>query len=355
MSSQPAFDDDHDHDVHDHLDDSADRDKVESARSEEASHDDSDDHGSRHADEWRDSGPVPPLVSRSVVRDSYAFTIVDGVVVSVSEMDDDGTLNAELPERHEFYKVEGATVVKTEVKVNGQEVTRYALAPDGFYVKESSQWAASVGVRGQKKDVYANKPDTYTFELVDGVVASVTKTDDDGAVKVLVPDVNETYAFDGTDIIKSELHSNGQELTRFVLNSEGVYVKASEQWLPGSAQPGKAAAPVLSTVMDYEGSDLDDTIAVSPTQSATGGAGADQFVIRDAGHLWIDDFSPSDRDQVVFDTGLGLQSVDQLIRYVTDVRTVGQDFVVEFGADISITIVGGVSSGIDWGDVVVLS
>lgn len=293
--------------------------------------------------------------NRSITNDAYAFHVVDGRVISVSEVDHDGSVDTELAERNELYTFDGTTVIKTELKLFGQEVTRYALNTDGFYIKESSEWISSAYLINQPYSYYTNKPDTYKFNFVDGAIASITETEDDGSTKFEIPEANETFTYDGTDIIKSQVYASGQELTRFVLNSDGLYVKTSEQWVLNSDNVSSIATPVLIEVLDYEGSELDDNIAVTLTQSAIGGTGADKFVIRDLGHMLIDDFNSGESDLLVFDTGLGLQSVDQLISFVTNVDIVGENLVVEFGSDISITIVGAVNSEIDWGDVIVLS
>ena len=86
------------------------------------------------------------------------------------------------------------------------------------------------------------------------------------------------------------------------------------------------------------------------------GHGADDFIIREAAHLRIADFnSLDDHDSLVFDTGLGLTSIAQLASFVTDLHHDGQDFIVHFGDDVSITLVGVQPDQISWDDVSVMS
>ena len=90
-------------------------------------------------------------------------------------------------------------------------------------------------------------------------------------------------------------------------------------------------------------------------EDCRGGQGADDFVIRDITHLRIGDFHSSEHDVLVFDTGLGLASKEQLASYVTESHHDGQSFIVHFGADVSITLVGVGPGQISWDDVSISS
>jgi hypothetical protein len=205
------------------------------------------------------------------------------------------------------------------------------------------------------KRKHTDSPDLYSFTIVGGQVVSIAETEDFGRVEVKTPSVNETYSVSGSEIIKTEFHTNGQELTRYTLNADGVYIKASKQWNPSGTSRSDVVQPQITEVLSYDATDMDDLVAVSVTQSALGGTGADRFVVRELGHLVIDDFDHTENDRLVFDTGLGLSSVEHLAHYVTAVRSVGDDLVIEFGQGVSIQIVGGLSRGIDASDVLVLS
>ena len=198
-------------------------------------------------------------------------------------------------------------------------------------------------------------PDVYSFTVVNGKVVSVTETEDGGRAEVRAPSANEVYTISGQDIIKTEPHRNGQELTRFIQNIDGQYVKASKQWSAPSEAPADLSLPQITQPLTYSHTDADDLVAVSVTQSALGGVGADHFVFTELGHLIIDDFDRNEHDLLVFDTGLGLLSLEHLVQLVTAVSSLGDDLIFEFGQGVSIQIVGGVTQGVDAGDVLVLS
>ncbi len=82
---------------------------------------------------------------------------------------------------------------------------------------------------------------------------------------------------------------------------------------------------------------------------------ADDFIIKHAGHFRIEDFHNDQGDQLVFDTGYGLVSREQLMSFVTDMHFQGDDFIVNFGDSASITLVGVHQAQISFDDVVVLS
>lgn len=82
---------------------------------------------------------------------------------------------------------------------------------------------------------------------------------------------------------------------------------------------------------------------------------ADDFVIRHATHIRIEDFHSSERDQLVFETGYGIITTEQLMSFVTDMHFTENDFVVNFGGAASITLVGVHEGQISLDDIVVLS
>ncbi|SFN25161.1 hypothetical protein [Nitrosomonas communis] len=98
-----------------------------------------------------------------------------------------------------------------------------------------------------------------------------------------------------------------------------------------------------------------DPIVEQEGQFNYGSLLADDFIIKRAGHFTIEDFHNDQGDQLVFDTGYGLVSREQLISFVTDMRFEGDDFIVNFGDSASITLVGVHQGQISFDDVVVLS
>lgn len=185
---------------------------------------------------------------------------------------------------------------------------------------------------------------TAAFELDDGVWESKS-IDDDGS---------ETYVVEGTEVVRTEVKPFGTEITRYAdVDGDGTYLRVSEQW---TVSPGaNGTVPKFSGILRFSPTDSDDAIAVRAGEDCSGGHGADDFVIRDASHLRIDDFSSLEHDTLVFDTGLGLTSKEHLASFVTDIHQEGANLIVNFGSDVSITLVGVQPDHISWDDVSVLS
>ncbi len=187
---------------------------------------------------------------------------------------------------------------------------------------------------------------TAAFELDDGVWKSKS-IDDDGS---------ETYDIVGSEVIRTEVKPFGTEITRYAdVDGDTVYLRVSEQWKSSSGAPDDGHHFKFEDSLSFSPSDNDDNIAVRGGEDCHGGHGADDFVIREAAHLRIGDFNSSEDDFIIFDTGLGLASIPQLASFVTDVHHDGQDFIVHFGDDVSITLVGVQPDQISWDDVSVLS
>lgn len=136
-------------------------------------------------------------------------------------------------------------------------------------------------------------------------------------------------------------------------DGDGYYERVSEQWIGSATPPTNNPVPALAHVLRYLPTDGDDFIAVRVGGGGTGGLGADQFVVKEAGNLRIEDFDRDEGDKLVFDTGLGLANKEQLMSYITQVTQDGDNLVVEFGSAATITLVGITLSEIGWDDVFV--
>lgn len=167
-------------------------------------------------------------------------------------------------------------------------------------------------------------------------------------------DGSESYAVgDGGTVVRTDVEDNlGTEITVYKdADGDGTYHRISEQWAPDSAgSPFK-----ITDRLVFSPTNDKDKIAVRGGEDCHGGGGSDDFVIREIAHLRIGDFSASESDKVVFDTGFGLASKEQLASYVTESHHDGQDFIVSFGPSVSITLVGVQPGQISWDDVSVLS
>lgn len=189
---------------------------------------------------------------------------------------------------------------------------------------------------------------TQVFEIKDGV-SEPKSIDDDGS---------ETYEVGSDGVVtRTEVKPFGTEITRYAdIDGDTLYNRISELWQSADDAPGSGHFK-FEDELSYSPSDGDDNIAVRGGEDCHGGQGADDFVIREAAHLRIADFSSSEDGFIIFDTGLGLISVGQLESYVTALRRSDddQDFIVDFGSTASITLVGVASDQISWNDVQVLS
>ena len=163
------------------------------------------------------------------------------------------------------------------------------------------------------------------------------------------------YSVDTDDVILTDSQPFGQLVTRYTdSNNDGFYHRVSEYWMNSSDASG-AGHFILETPLKYLSSDGSDFIAVREGEDSYGGKGEDSFVIREAGHLLIADFNPREDGYIIFDTGLGLTSVAQLADYVTNIDYDDQSLIVDFGPDVSITLLGVQPNTISWNDVSILS
>ena len=192
----------------------------------------------------------------------------------------------------------------------------------------------------------ANNQVTAVYELKDGVLKP--KSLDDHGTK--------SYTVDGNDVVRKEIKPFGTEITRYSdADGDGIFFRVSEQWQVSPNASGNGNGPRITDNIHYSHTSGDDYIAVRGGEHCSGGHGADDFIFREADHLRIEDFSSQQGDMLVFDTGLGLTSREHLASYVTNAYHDGDDFIVNFGSDVSITLVGIQPGMIGWDDVSVLS
>lgn len=197
----------------------------------------------------------------------------------------------------------------------------------------------------------------FKFTIVDGKVTEVFEQDDGiWESKSIDDDGSETYTVEGSEVVRTEVKPFGTETTHYAdVDADGVYLRVSEQWQSSAGAPNNGYHFMLEDDLSFLPSDGDDHIAVRSGEDCHGGHGTDDFVIREAAHLRIADFSSLEHDSLKFDTGLGLTSVEHLKSFVTDTHYEGQDLIVNFGTNVSITLVGVVPGQISWDDVSVLS
>ncbi|HQU62234.1 MAG TPA: hypothetical protein PKY85_03735 [Nitrosomonas sp.] len=283
--------------------------------------------------------------------DAYKFDIVNGQVTAAYELDD-GVWELEPidDDGGESYAVAGnGDVLRTKIESYGTEITRYADADsDGVYFRIAESLSPSGNFNRSNK--------AFKFDVANGQVTAAYELDDgQWELKSLDDDGGESYVVETNgDVVRTEVEPFGTEITRYAdTDGDGVYFRVSEQWVisPGSG----GVTPKFSGELRYSPTDDDDFIAVRAGEDCRGGRGADDFVIREAAHLRIADFKSLDDDVLVFDTGLGLTSREHLASFVSGIRQDDSNFIVDFGANVSITLIGVASDQISWDDVSVLS
>lgn len=297
----------------------------------------------------------------------YRFDIANNQVIGVFKFDDgrwkDKTFDRD---GNKTYSLEGNDVIRTETDYSGVEITRFSdTNGDGLFSKISKQWQNDINPafrtdfdgsdsndRSSSNDFHENGHKAYQFDIANNQVVRVLEFDDGGwKDKTFDHDGNKTYVVEGSDVIRTETKHSGIEITRYAdTDGDGLFNRVSEQW-QGQSTDGFRVRENLR----YDSSGSDDLIAVRAGDDSYGGLGSDDFVIREAAHLRIGDFDANEGDSLVFDTGFGLTSIDDLANFVTGTRYDGQDFIVDFGSDTSITLVGVQPDQIGWNNVEVLS
>lgn len=197
---------------------------------------------------------------------------------------------------------------------------------------------------------------SFKFDIVGGKVTAVSELKDGVWQSKSIDDSGETYTVEGSEVVHTEVKPFGTETTHYAdVDADGVYLRVSEQWQSATGVPDDGHHFKFEDDLSFSPSDGDDHIAVRGGEDCHGGHGADDFVVREAAHLRIADFSSLEHDSLKFDTGLGLTSLDHLKSFVTDAHYEGTDLIVDFGPDVSITLVGVAPGQISWDDVSVLS
>lgn len=290
----------------------------------------------------------------------FTFTIQDGVVTAYFEVENGITEQESIDSADTFVIDDNLNqITLTKQTSNGPEITVFSdVDDDGFYTvasSDSDDFNDDNDDDDHEDDQSGHDHKAFMFDIENGEVTAVFELDDGvWKPKSIDDDGSETYTVDGADVIRTEVKPFGTEITRYSdTDLDGVYFRASEQWQISPDASG--IVPQLHETLRFSPTDDDDFIAVREGEDCFGGHGADDFVIREAAHLRINDFNSLEDDMLVFDTGLGLTSQAHLASFVTGIHHDGQNFIVDFGPDVSITLVGVQPDQISWDDVSVLS
>ncbi|HLP82677.1 MAG TPA: hypothetical protein VK141_11930 [Nitrosomonas sp.] len=278
----------------------------------------------------------------------FTFTLDDnGDVIAFFEVEN-GVSTEESIGSDDIFEVDGTTITRVKSSSNDPvEIVYSDPEGDGTYVitSDSSNTGGDDNSGGGGKG--------YKFTIADGTITEVFEIKDGEEKPDPISD-SETYALgDNNTVVRTDLSEIGSEITVYNdTDGDGIYHRFSEQWAPDTSGAGPFK---IEDRLVYTGDDDSNKIAVRDGEDCHGGGGKDDFVLREAGNLRIADYSNSDDDLIVFDTGLGLTSKEEVQSYVTDLHYEGEDLVVVFGSAATVTLVGVPSDQISWDDVSVLS
>ncbi len=292
----------------------------------------------------------------------FQFTIENGAVAALFEVENGYITEQESIDSNDSFVIDGNQITHTKQTTNGPELTVYS-DPDGDQLYDITSESDNTDDDGDNDDdgidhtPESGEHKAFQFTIVDDQVTEVFEIKDGVSEPKPIDDDDETYTVESDGVVvRTEVEPFGTEITRFAdIDGDTLYNRISEQFVANTTGSGPF---VLEDDLSYSPTDDDDLIAVRGEEDCQGGNGADQFVFREAAHLRIGDFSSSTGDSLVFDTGLGLTSIEQLQGFVTGTHQDGENFVVDFGPDVSITFVGVQAEQpgqISWDDVSVLS
>ena len=294
----------------------------------------------------------------------YTFTIENGVVKAYFEVEN-GITEQESIDNRDTFVINGNQITHTKQTSNGLETEVFVDSDgDGFYTRTSqsnqngndddSNDDNGNDDNGNDDDSSGNHK-VFKFEINNGQVTAVFELKN-GVLEPKSLDDNGTksYTVSGNDVIRTEIKPFGTEITRYSdADGDGLFVRVSEQWQVSTNPSG--VVPRFTETITFTPTSNDDNIAVRGGEHCRGGQGADDFIFREADHLRIEDFSSQTGDALIFDTGLGLTSKEHLASFITDIHHDGQNFIVNFGSTVSITLIGVQPDQISWDDVSVLS
>lgn len=195
---------------------------------------------------------------------SYRFTLDSLGNVTAVYKTEKGREKREKIDSNETWTFDGTQLVKTETE-RGQTETTIYTDPDanGSYTKFSETKTGS-----------SSSSDTYSFDIVDGVITAVWEIDRKGR-HLEEMEATETWTIDGTNVIKVEVEHGRTETTTYSdPDGDGIYVKTSKVY---SYDSGSSAGWTGSAGDDsYEGSDTNDIInGGNGNDTLIGGAGHD--------------------------------------------------------------------------------
>jgi hypothetical protein len=172
--------------------------------------------------------------------DGYRFTLADGQVTNLQEFDD-GLWKDEEINPNESWSFDGTTLTKTQTNRGRVKTSTYLdTDEDGIFTKSGRDSVTGFRSRGRRASYYNTSSQTndrgldngYRFTLVDGQVTNLQEFDD-GLWKNERIRRNESWSFDGANLIQEERKRYGAEVTTFSdPDGDGIFSKASEAFTP---------------------------------------------------------------------------------------------------------------------------
>lgn len=185
----------------------------------------------------RDSGRESRLGSSYSQQDGYRFSLVNGQVSNLQEYER-GRWKAEKIDRNESWAFDGTTLTRTETERGRVKTSTYLDSDgDGVFTKSGRDTVTGLSAGSstssyQSSGYSRNLEDSYRFSLVNGQVSNLQEYDH-GRWKNETIDRNESWAFDGTNLIQQESKRYGMEVTTYSdPDGDGIFSKVSEVFNP---------------------------------------------------------------------------------------------------------------------------
>jgi hypothetical protein len=189
--------------------------------------------------------------TRSSSSDSYRFTTVSGSVTNLQEFDD-GIWKTERLRSNEQWSIDGDNLVHTKTSKKKTTTTIYNDPDgDGIYTFASTSSLKTTrrsntsgrdsitGIHNNERSDSSrhssgeiHSQDGYRFSLSGGAVTNLQEYDD-GRWKNEKIDSNETWSFDGTNLLQNEVKRFGVEISTYSdADGDGIFTKVSEVFNP---------------------------------------------------------------------------------------------------------------------------
>lgn len=220
--------------------------------------------------------------------------------------------------------------------------------------------------------------DMYRF-IVDGENVVGVQEYEHGRWEIEDIDRDERYVVDGNDVVKTEMEDGRLEVTRYTdTDGDGIFIEqksssenesgydSDERYDDDSYRNDDTYRYDADNDDDIHNYWLDNTrllstntddhrIMLSDGEKFSGHTGEDDFVVTKAGNVEIVNFDVSEGDRLVFDTGRGLSSRDDLARFLKAITVDHDSIDVNFGELGTVSLIGISPLDLSWSMVDIIS